>query len=226
MSRSSRFRKNALRTLFMSAWAMVTLVLLFMVVLLVQEIAKSGGDPLDALTLVAPEDARTAPRATANRSASTGSRNIELYFASPDGEALQIETRAIATTESTVENCRAALDALIKGPQSEAAPVLPPSASVKALYLLPEGELVVNFSRELQSEYGRLSSAALESLLAQGVAHTVAQAALQNAMDPKVRKVRILIEDAPPTEAFPAHIDLGAPVAPDSQWLAPSAAAR
>ena len=31
--------------------------------------------------------------------------------------------------------------------------------------------------------------------------------------------IRFLIEDAPPSEAFPAHIDLAEPVAPDAHWL-------
>jgi hypothetical protein len=223
---STRFRKNVLQSLFLSVWAMITLVLLAMVVLLVREIMDHGRDPLGALALAPDTEAAPTARPAADRAAATGTRTVNLYFAGPEGRYLQAEPRSIMITESTVENCRAVLTALLKGPQSEAAPILPPSATIKALYLLPQGELVVNFSRELQTEYGRLGSAALEGLLVQGIAHTVTQPELQNTMDPNVRKVRLLIEDATPTEAFPAHIDVSEPVTPDGQWLAAMDQAR
>lgn len=218
---SQRFRRNVLRSLFLSVWAMVTLVLLAMVILLVREMASSGRDPLGALT---PPDSGVEPApqatpATSDRTTPTGSQRVELYFSSGDGLYLARESRTLPATESTVENCRTALNALIKGPETDVHSLLPPTVNVKALYLLPQGELVINFSRELQAEYSRASSATMESLLVQGLVHTLTQPALQNAMDPKVRKIRILVEDAPPSGTFPAHIDLNEPVATDPQWL-------
>jgi hypothetical protein len=79
--------------------------------------------------------------------------------------------------------------------------------------------MVINFSRELQSEHARFSSATLESLMVQGIVQTVAQSAVHEGEAPRISRVRFLIEDAPPSEAFPAHIDLAEPVAPDAQWL-------
>jgi spore germination protein GerM len=216
---SQRFRRNITRSFFLSLWAFATLVLLGMVVLLVREIAKSGRDPLEAFVVAEGEEKPPPTQFASDRSVPTGMREVQLYFGTADGRSLAPETRQIPVAPSTVENCRAALVALIAGSQSGLAAVLPPSVTVKALYLLPQGELVINFSRELQSEHARISSASMESLFVQGVVHTVTQASLQNAQDPKVRKVRILVEDAPPTEAYPAHIDLSEPVAPDSQWL-------
>lgn len=217
---SNRFRRNATRSFFMSLWAAVTLILLIMVVLLVREIADNGRNPIEAFSIEQGETAAPSTIPAPDRTLSTGARAVQLFFASQDGRFLVPEPRSLPLTESTLENCRVALDALIKGPGQGGTPILPPLVTVKAIYLLPQGELVINFSRELQSEYARLSSATVESLFAQGVAHTVAQAALQNSLDPKVRKVRILVEDAPPTEAFPAHIDLSEPIAPEAQWLA------
>jgi len=217
---SQKFRHNVMRSLFLALWAMATVVLIAMVVLLVREIARDGRDPLDALTALAPAEG-DGPARVPNRTAPTGTQSVQLYFASENGLYLAPEARPLPTTESTIENCRTALEALIAGPREGGAPILPGSATVKALYLLPQGELVINFSRELQAEYTRLGSVATESLFVQGVVHTLTQNSLQNSIDPKVRKVRILVEDAPPTEAFPAHIDLSEPAAPDAQWLSP-----
>ena len=215
---SKGFRRNVVRSLFLSLWAMVTLILLAMVVLLVNEILNSGRDPLGAFAI--PEENTPSPeRAATDRSTATGTQQAQLYFGAADGLQLAAESRPILVTGSTVENCRTALNALIAGPRAGGVSIIPPTATVKALYLLPHGELVVNFSRELQEEYVRTSSASMESLFVQGVAHTLAQSVLQNPQDPKVRKIRILVEDEVPTDAFPAHIDLSGPVIPDAQWL-------
>ena len=216
---SAQFRQNALRTFFLAVWAMVTLILFAMVILLVREIAGSGRDPLGALSLAEDGGAAEPVRVASDRTSTTGSRVAQLFFAGAESSSLVTEEQQLNVTGSTVENCRNALQALIKGPRAGGAPILPPTAKVKALYLLPHGEMVINFSRELQEEYARRSSAVTEALLVQGVVHTVTQPALQNTQDPKVRKVRFLVEDAPPTDAFPAHIDLSEPVAPDAQWL-------
>ncbi len=215
---SYTFRKNVLRSLFLSFWAMATLILVFVVILLIRDIASNGRDPLGAFSIAEeeqPQPQRTAP----SRNTLTGEREVQLFFGANDGRHLLAESRQLPTGDSTVENCRTALEALIKGPLTDGTAILPPTVNVKALYLLPHGELVINFSRELQAEYTRSDSAAAEALFVQGVVHTVIQSSLQNNLDPNVRKVRILVEDAPPTEAFPAHIDLSEPVAPDVQWL-------
>ena len=215
---SYTFRKNVVRSLFLSFWAMATLILVFVVILLIRDIASNGRDPLGAFTVVE-EETPQPQRAAPSRNTLTGEREVRLFFGANDGLHLLAESRQLPTGESTVENCRTALEALIKGPLADGTAILPPTVNVKALYLLPHGELVINFSRELQAEYTRSDSASAEALFVQGVVHTVIQPSLQNNLDPNVRKVRILVEDAPPTEAFPAHIDLIEPVAPDVQWL-------
>jgi len=215
---SNTFRKNVVRSLFLSLWAMATLILVFMVILLIRDVASNGRDPLAAFT-VAEEETPQPQRSAPSRNTLTGEREVQLYFGANDGLRLLPESRQLPTGDSTVENCRTALEALIKGPLNDGTAILPPTVNVKALYLLSHGELVINFSRELQAEYTRTDSAAAEALFVQGVVHTLIQPALQNNLDPNVRKVRILVEDAPPTEAFPAHIDLSEPVTPDVQWL-------
>lgn len=215
---SQSFRWNALQKFLLAVWAMATVVLLFVVILLIREMARSGRDPADAFQ-VAERPASSEPPPNTSRSSSLGEREIQLFFAASDGHSLVPEKRMVPFTESTADNCKTALQALIQGPQSDASPILPPSVGVKALFLRSDGELVINFTRELQTEHARSSSAMLESLLVQGVAQTLAQNALQNVQDVKVRRVRFLIEDEVPGESFPAHIDLHDAVAPDGRWL-------
>jgi hypothetical protein len=214
---SRAFRWNAMQKFLFALWAMFTLVLLFVVVLLIREIALNGRNPMGAFEVA--EESNESPAPAASRTSSLGEREIQLYFAAADGHALAPEKRRLPFSESTVENCKTVLGALIAGPQSaEIAPILNPATTIRAAFLRPDGELVINFSRELK-EGSRHSSATLETLMVQGVVQTVAQNALQNPREPQVRRVRFLIDNELPSEAFPAHIDLSEPVAPDSQWL-------
>ena len=213
---SRNFRLTVIQKLVLSLWAMGTLVLLFVVVLLVREIAANGRDPIGAFELNEEEQAQRAP---ASRTTSVGTREVLLYFSAPDGRSLVTEKRVLAFSNSTVENCKTVLAALIEGPQTGSSPILPKTVKVKSIFLLEGGEMVINFSRELQSEHARFSSATLESLMVQGIVQTVAQSAVHEGEAPRISRVRFLIEDAPPSEAFPAHIDLAEPVAPDAQWL-------
>ena len=213
---SRNFRMTVIQKFVLSLWAMGTLILLFIVILLVREIAANGRDPIGAFQLTEEQQAERAPAA---RTTSVGTREVNLYFSAPDGRSLVTEKRVLAFSNATVENCKTVLIALIEGPQTGGSPLLPNTVKVKSLFLLESGELVINFSRELQSEHARFSSAALESLMVQGIVQSVAQSAVHEGEGPRVSRVRFLIEDAPPTEAFPAHIDLGEPVAPDAHWL-------
>ena len=123
-------------------------------------------------------------------------------------------------SDSTQENCRAALALLIAGPEKNNTPIFPPQVQLRALYLPDNGELVLDFSRDLIASGARFKSASFESLLVYGVVNTLCQPALQAKGGATVRQVRFLFEGAPPQEGFPAHIDLGGPIRPDETWLA------
>ena len=213
-------RRDVMRSLLLALWAMFTMVLFFMVVLLVRQMLETGGDPLAALR---PEPAARAPESekpARPAPAKLGNREIVLYFGTADAAALASETQTLEYSASTVENCRSALEALIAGPRDILTPVLDASVKVRALYLREDGELVVDFSRELQSKHTRFKSASLEALMLYAIVNTVTQSTLRAGDDPAVRTVRILIEGMPPTDAFPAHLSWDAPVAPDMRWVA------
>ena len=210
-------RQDILQRFLMSVWAMVTFVLLFAVGLLIYEMSERGQAPLSTLGI--PDEAAAPPKVT-RPEAPLGTRNVTLYFASSDGRALQTEVVVLEYSGSAVENCRRALAALIAGPRDLLTRVVPPSTKVRAVYLLQDGELVIDFSRDLQTELGRVKSASTEALFIYGVVNTVTQSGLQTEHDPAVRRVRFLIEGAPPSERFPAHLDLSLPVGPDTRWVA------
>ena len=68
---------------------------------------------------------------------------------------------------------------------------------MRGIYLLEDGELVVDFSGEIVSEHLRFSSAAMECLMIYGVVNTLTQDALRGPEDLPVRRVRFLFEGRP-----------------------------
>jgi len=220
---SSEWRKDIVRNFALSVWGLVTLVLFFVVGLLVNEMIQSGQDPLDSLRSVSPEEPseqRTAARPTT----ALGEREIQLYFADEEGRHLQPVVVTMEYRDSTIENCKMALELLAKGPSGGAGvPVLPPGVRARAMYLLNNGELVIDFSRELMTELSRRKSASIEALMVQGVLHTLTQRALQTRGESAVRRIRFLIEGSTPPDNFPAHLDLSDAQEPDSSWIGSSA---
>lgn len=213
----SEYRAAIFRRVMLSLWAMATLVLVFVLGLLVREMVRAGEDPLALLHRPAENQvARSAPHPPA---APLGTREITLYFAAADGVSLVPEKRRIEIVSSAVENCRSALRELIAGPSRLHFPVLAATTEVRALYLLEDGELVIDFSSDLQAESAGLRGAALETLMVYAVVNTLTQPELRGEHAQGVRRVRFLIEGSPPQETFPAHLDLTAPIGPDQHWM-------
>ena len=218
---SKEYRRNIFWQLILSVWGMATLVLLFCVILLANEMSKSGESPLSALT---PEQPATlTAKETRHVEHTLGPREVMLYFADETGGALAPEKDTVDFSDSTALNCRAALEKMIAGPRDRLTPILPASVHVRGVYLLANGELVVDFSGEIVSQQLHTTSALMETLMVQGVANTLAQDTLRGGNDPAVRCVRFLIEGAQPEESYPAHLDLSQPLRPDPAWIASDA---
>lgn len=212
-------KNSVFRQLFLTLWAMATLVLCFVVGLLINEMLKGGNDPLAAFSPETGESAETAPTAPATLLNSLGTKEISLFFVDADGHWLNAEPRVIEYQSRTVENCRKALAGLIAGPQNELFfPVIPEKTQVRALYLRPDGELTVDLSSEMLTDKQRPRSAETEALMVYGIVNTMMQAALQAPEDVEVTKVRFLFDGAAPKESFPAHLDLNAPLTQDMHW--------
>lgn len=213
--RSAFFRRALL-----GVWAMATLVLVFCLILLVGELIEQGHNPLARM---APASTPPPPPATRTEPAETtqAMKEVSLYFAGEDGALLAPESRQLRLTEDTVDNCRQALRALIEGPRDVLTPVLPPGSRVRALYMLEDGELVVDLSIETVLELRRLRSVAVESLLIHGVTNTLTQSALVGADGLTINRIRFLVEGSTPEDSFQdSHLDLSAPIQPDESWVA------
>ncbi|NIA12973.1 MAG: hypothetical protein GWP08_02745 [Nitrospiraceae bacterium] len=209
-------RAALVRRVLMAAWGMATFVLLFCVVLLVYSMVSQGQDPLGPVRdkPIAPPPPVTAVTET------TPTQEVTLYFTDLAGRSLAPETRVLEHGNSTVENCRAILNALIEGPRGALHPLLPANTVLRSLYMLKGGELVVDFSIQLELEMRKRKSASLEALMVYGIVNTLTQPGVKGADEPAVSTVRLLIEGSAPRESFPAHVDLSGPVAPDASWFA------
>ncbi|MCK5861366.1 MAG: GerMN domain-containing protein [Candidatus Hydrogenedentes bacterium] len=210
-------KSSIFKHLFLMLWAMGTLVLFFVVGLLINEMVSNGANPLAAFS---PE--KEMPAATRSKTikiSSLGTKEISLYFTSEDGHWLTPENRVIEYRSHTVENCRKALDGLLNGPQNEQLfPLLPAQTEIRALYLLPDGELTIDISSEILTSPGSPKSAEMEALMIYGIINTLTQPVLQAPEGTAVKTVRFLFDGASPQESFPAHLDLSAPLEQDDRW--------
>jgi len=212
-------RRSIGNSLFLSIWGVVTLVLFFMVVLLVYEMLQNGQQPLASLKMTGAQPAAPQESAEFRPTNVVGEREIKLYYATPNADALTPQTVKMEYSDSVVENCRKALELLIKAPQDGLTPILPENTTIRALYLLENGELIVDFGQELASEHAQFKSASIETLLLYGVVNTLTQEALQTPNNTVVRKVRLLFDGEAAQETFPAHLNIGEPVMPNLDWV-------
>lgn len=204
-------QKDLVRTVIIALWGMVTLLLLFTVGFLLVEMTQRerNGTLLGSV--------QDGPFPASEDFDGRNTRGIRLYFAHREKTALVSETRRIAFGDRTVDNCRTVLEALIEGPRELMGPVLPPLTTIRAIYLLGTGELVVDFSRDLEA--GQIKSATAELLMAQAVASSLCQESLRGKDGQAVLSVRFLFEGSPAQETFPVHIDLSGPVIPDPRLI-------
>lgn len=217
MMRTDRSR-DVLKTALYTVWAMATLVLLFIVVFLVKQMVDQGLDPL-AVTVEAQQQDEATPIASGRTV-----REVNLYFARTDSFALAPEQRRLDLSTSLEENCFEALRALVEGPRTDLAPVMADDVSIRSVYRVGDGEIVIDFSRGL--EVGHPKSAAAEMLFVRAIVATMSQAELRGTDEDRVRSVRFLFEGSPPQDSFPTHVDLSEPVTFDSAWLSPATPAR
>jgi len=211
-------KKSILVRLGLAVWAMATLILVFVIVMLVNEMLRNGQSPLASFRSEAPAEGKAAP-ASPQPVGPAGTKEIQLYFSAADGKGLTAEAATIESAGSTVENCRRAITGLIGGPrQGGLTPILPGNARLRGLYLLDSGELVVDFSNDVALAHARIKSGGVEGMLVYGIVATVTQPALQGQDKAEVKQVRFLVEGAPPTDGFPSHVDLSQPILPDPSW--------
>ena len=80
-------------------------------------------------------------------------RVIRLFFAVPDGDMLQQEERTIPRAASSVEEAKRTVEELIKGPENDLNPTVPPGVQLRQIYIDGQGIAYVDFSRDLQRNH-------------------------------------------------------------------------
>ena len=213
MSEASRNR--FFRGAMFSLWGFITLVLIVVVFLLINERAEQQRAAAPGTNAAAtPRTAGLEPREAGTEE---NQRTVRIFFALPDASGLAAENRMIPFQESTVANCRTALESLLAGPRGELSPVAPSTTTVRAVYALEGGRLIVDLSREVAQGLPR--STAAEALFTQSIAHTLTQPQLRTADGLQINSVRIFIEGFPAANSFASHLDLSDFITPDPAWV-------
>ncbi len=212
---SAKEHGSAFKKATLAAWGMLTLTLAFCVILLVYEMTQQGQNPLAISNppLIPP------PQSVPPVAEIQEMKEIPLYFGSQDSRLLTGELRNVPMSPYTVDNCRVVLQELIAGPRNALTPIVPQSTQVHAVYLLDNGELVLDFSIDLLSRQRRSASA--EALMVYGIVNTLTQPEVAGPEEGPVHTVRFLVEGAPAEESLPrhSHLALSHPIAPNPDWF-------
>jgi len=196
--------KNILRTAMLTAWGMITLILLCIVGMLMFKMRQYEENVPHIDASFSPSSSFKSEPITDEPKKTVG---VNLFFAASSETKLVPKIKRLALTQSTVDNCRIALDALIAGPSNKGlSPILSSQTRIRAMYLLENNELVIDFSRDIET--GHIQSASSDMLLVQGIYKTLSQSALKGKNDRGVLSVRFLFEGSPYQGTFPAHYDL------------------
>jgi hypothetical protein len=132
-------------------------------------------------------------------------REVILYFASMDGQSLKAENRHIEECHTDEDCLRGTIEALIEGPQSALAPILPVHVLLRSVSV-NDSLVNLDFSQELVAAHpGGTQS---ELLTIYGLADTLA------VNFPHLRQVQILVEGAS-VATLKGHVDLRHPINPD-----------
>jgi spore germination protein GerM len=164
--------------------------------------------------LKTPEQSQLAT--VAEETSSQPTREVLLYFASPDGRTLVAETRTINECQVEEDCLRDMIQALIAGPQGDLVPILPAQVTLRDL-VVTESLVSLDFSQELIAAHpGGTQS---ELLTTYGLIDTLA------VNFPHLRQVQILVEGSV-AATLKGHIDLRQPISPDfslvEEGLAPA----
>jgi spore germination protein GerM len=143
---------------------------------------------------------------------SSPSQGVTLYFPSHDQGKLLAETRPLALAAGDTNRIRQIVLGLIEGPRSGGTAPLPPTTTVRAVFLAADGTAYLDLSSEAQSG---------PSLGVRG--ETLAVYSLVNSITsniPQVKQVKILIQGQE-VETLNGHADLTSRFVPEVAYAAP-----
>jgi spore germination protein GerM len=165
-----------------------------------------------AAILVVPGWFRTAPAVVAPQPPAVAARRIKvtLFYVSADGTRLAPVDREVAFEVEPAEQAKRIVEAQIAPPPLDTQSAIPPGTTLRALYLLKNGQAYVDLSREVASGH---PGGTLNEIL---TVYTIVEALTANL--PAITSVHLLV-DGREVETLAGHVDLRRPLRPSIMWV-------
>jgi spore germination protein GerM len=152
--------------------------------------------------------ATVAPTTTA---ATTGRKiTATLYFISEDGLNLVAVQREVSFGESVLDQAREIVNAQLAPAPEPLVSAIPPSTTLRALYLTDKGDAFVDLSVEARTKH---TGGALDELF---TVYAIVNALTTNL--PAVMRVQILV-DGKEVDTLAGHVDLRHPLQKSLKWV-------
>ena len=136
--------------------------------------------------------------------------NARLFYVAESGTRLTSVEREVPYGEGTAEQARAILTAQLEAATAPDVSAVPPSTSLRALFVTDRGEMFVDFSPELAAAH---AGGSLNELL---TIYTIVNAVTVNL--PTVNAVQILV-DGKEVDTLAGHVDLRRPLMKNLSWV-------
>jgi germination protein M len=158
----------------------------------------------------AEEAARAKLSEFALQSKQGATQTVTLYFPSLDEGKLLPESRSITWAESDSDRVRQVVLGLAEGSHQGQSHVLPPSTSVRGVFLASDGTAYVDLSSDVLSDFA--PGIRTESLAIYSIVNSI------TANIPSVKQVQFLIQGQQ-VETLDGHADLTSAYVPDPTWI-------
>jgi hypothetical protein len=153
-----------------------------------------------------------APAAAAPAAAPAAARKITatLYFVSEDGLSLVGVQREVPFGETVLDQAREIVNAQLAVAPAPLASAIPPTTTLRALYLTDRGDAFVDLSIEARTKH---TGGALDELF---TVYAIVNALTTNL--PAVTRVQLLI-DGKEVDTLAGHVDLRHPLLKNLKWV-------
>ncbi|MCI6284550.1 GerMN domain-containing protein [Selenomonas sp.] len=164
-----------------------------------------GGAPSSSSTAASSSsgsaDAQAASSSAAKKASDVQTLTVNVYYPNEQGTKLLPSSRKIETGSSK-DKYTAALESLMKGPTEKGQTAIFPKKAKLLSVTLKNGTAVVNFSKELQTNF--VGGSTGEEMLVGSIVNTLTEFS-------EVKNVHILI-DGKNIETLSGHMDLSVPI--------------
>jgi hypothetical protein len=133
--------------------------------------------------------------------------NARLFYVAEGGMKLTSVEQEVPFGEGTIEQAKAIMSAQIAPVEGSLVSAIPVGTLLRALFVTPEGEAYVDFSRELVAAH---PGGSMNELL---TVHTIVEALTNNL--PGIKAVQILVEGKE-LDTLAGHLDLRRPLTSDA----------